>query len=88
VTRRFWLTVVSGGESILTRVEPDDLAGARVTVRVALLPGESDGVWVDGQRSYDTYVFIDGAAAYYSQARHEAEAAFERMERSGGGRSV
>ena len=88
MTRRIWFTVTPGSETVITKVEPAALSGARVTVRAALVDGDSDGVWVDGERSYDTYVLVNGTAVYYAQARQEAEAAFERMERAGGGHPV
>ncbi len=48
-----------------------------------------DGVWLDGERSYDTYVIIDGVVSYHVPARDRAvERCFELHEQRGGGHAV
>lgn len=85
ITRRVWLTNALDG--YLVRIEPHDDPRATVTVRAA---SESfgagfDGVWVNGERSYDTHVFIDGVTAYHAPAFHLAGRSFDAHERAGGG---
>jgi hypothetical protein len=45
-----------------------------------------DGVWLNGVRSYDTYVIVDGEVRYHSQVESVAGQTFEQHEAAGGGR--
>ncbi|GEM_PF-4211096 len=47
-----------------------------------------DGVWVRGERSYDTYVLVDGVAAYHAPRAGVSDMSFNEHERLGGGHSV
>lgn len=47
-----------------------------------------DGIWVRGERSYDTYVLVDGVAAYHAPSTGLADKSFEEHERLGGGHPV
>lgn len=73
------------------RVEPVNRGDLAVSVREPEpefgIPW--DGVWVDGDRSYDTYVIIDGVVRYHAPIRSPAvERCFELHEQRGGGHTV
>jgi hypothetical protein len=71
----------------LTKAEPANLLNATVTVRGANAHAIYDGVWVNGERSWDTYVLIDGLFAYHSPIEVSGTNAFEVHEAAGGGRA-
>jgi hypothetical protein len=82
--KRVWLTSVDG-ELVVTKTEPISIGlNVAVTVRRSeeiLL----DGVWLNGQRSFDTYVIVDGVASYHSPTESAADQTFEQHEAAGGG---
>ena len=87
--QRFWFTSCGSG-CRLTKSEPLTASNAKVTVRATDpdQPSGWDGVWVDGERSYDTYVIIDGWVTYHAPAQYLAEQVFDQHEERGGGRSI
>ena len=55
-----WLTSV-GDELNVSKTEPVSIGlNVAVTVRAGDGAVASDGVWLNGERSYDTYVIVDG----------------------------
>jgi hypothetical protein len=73
---------------IVTRTE--GVAGRpAVTVRAAdpELGITYDGVWLNGERSYDTYVILNGGidGMFHSPRRDLADYSFDRHEECGGG---
>ncbi len=75
VTRRLWYTTV-GDTLKLTKADPVTLSNANVTARRAGGPSPFDAVWVNGERSWDTYVFVDGEMAYHSPVESVGDASF------------
>jgi hypothetical protein len=59
-----------------------------VTVRTADEAIPHDGVWLNGQRSYDTYIMIDRDVRYQTPCESIAEGSFELHEAAGGGQIV
>lgn len=86
MTRRVWLTSNASG-GFACRLEPAGPLGARVAVRAKDGTAPWDGVWLDGERSYDTYVIIDGVVTYHAPARSITgiDHCFELHEAVGGG---
>lgn len=84
MTRRVYLTTDGAGGYML-RGEPPLPPNAKVTVRPAQDVCVFDGVWVDGQRSYDTYVLIDGVVRYHAPPQGLADVNFDWHEQAGGG---
>ena len=82
--KRIW---VSFGK--VTRTEPLDSTLTADMVKVRESDPSSiavfDGVWVRGERSYSTYVLIDGIATYHAPRAGLADMSFEEHERQGGG---
>ena len=85
MTKRVWLTTV-GTDFEVTKTEPVSIGlNVAVTVRAAQGPITFDGVWLNGEPSYDTYVLVDGAVRYHSPAESVAGQTFEQHEAAGGG---
>ena len=84
--KKVWLTSI--GESLaVTKTEPVSIGlNVAVTVRAGDGAIPYDGVWLNGERSYDTYVMIDGETRYHSAIESVAGQAFEMHEAAGGGR--
>jgi hypothetical protein len=86
--KRVWLTS-AGTEFEVTKTEPMSIG---LNVAVTVRPGgeaiPSDGVWLNGERSYDTYVIIDGDVRYHSPIESAAGQTFELHEAAGGGRTL
>jgi hypothetical protein len=84
--KRVWLTSVDDGLQV-TKTEPVSIG---LNVEVMVRPSEGaipfDGVWLNGERSYDTHVLVDGVATYNSPVEDLAEQSFEMHEAAGGGR--
>jgi hypothetical protein len=82
--KRIW---VSFGK--VTKTEPLDSTMTADMVRVRAGDTSTvafyDGVWVRGERSYSTYVIIDGIPSYHSPGVGLADMSFEEHERRGGG---
>ncbi len=80
-----WLTT-EGGQLTVTKTEPVSI-GLNVAVAVRSGDGEavSDGVWLNGERSFGTSVIVDGAVRFHSSAESAAGESFERHEAAGGG---
>jgi hypothetical protein len=82
--KRIW---IAGGH--VTKTEPVDptLTTADIQVRSGdpMSVAVFDGVWVRGQRSYDTYVIIDGVVRYHAPRQGLADSSFDEHERVGGG---
>lgn len=86
--KRVWLTSVGDGLQV-TKTEPVSIGlNVEVMVRRSEGPIPFDGVWLNGERSYDTYVLVDGVAAYHSPTEGLAERSFEMHEAAGGGRPL
>lgn len=85
MTKRVWLTSV-GTDFEVTKTEP---VGIGLNVAVTVRAGEGaipfDGVWLNGRRSYDTYVIVDGEVQYHSPVESAAVQIFELHEAAGGG---
>jgi hypothetical protein len=82
--KRVWLTSVDS-ELEVTKTEP---ASIGLNVAVTVRPGQGvhlDGVWLNGQRSFDTYIVINGVVSYHSPVESVGEQAFEFHEAAGGG---
>jgi hypothetical protein len=85
MTKRVWLTSV-GTDFEVTKTEPTSVGlNVAVMVRAADATTPFDGVWLNGERSYDTYVIIDGDVKYHSPIESGAGQTFELHEASGGG---
>jgi hypothetical protein len=85
VTVRIWPTRIPSG-SYQVRLDPGgDRPNDVVTVQSAGGAAPYDGVWLNGARSYDTYVLIDGQSAYHAPSQHLAERSFAIHEGNGGG---
>lgn len=84
MTKRVWLTS-AGSELEVTKTEPVSI-GLNVEVLVRAGSGVLlDGVWLNGERSYDTYVLVDGEVRFHSPAESVAGQTFEQHEAAGGG---
>ncbi len=82
--KRVWLTSV-GTEFEVTKTEPVSIG---LNVEVTVRAGEGillDGVWLNGKRSYDTYVIVDGEVRYHSPVEWVAAPTFGQHEAAGGG---
>ena len=86
MTRRVWLTSKALG-GFACRLEPAGPPRERVAVRAKGGTTPWDGVWLDGERSYDTCVIIDGVVTYHPPARSITgiDRCFELHEAAGGG---
>jgi hypothetical protein len=42
-------------------------------------------VWLNGERSYDTYIVVDGETKYHSPVGSNAASTFKQHEAAGGG---
>lgn len=85
MTKSVWLTTV-GSDFEVTKTDPVSIGlNVAVTVRAGEGAAEFDGVWLNGERSYDTYVFIDGERRYHSPDESVAGQTFEVHEAAGGG---
>ena len=85
MTKTVWLTAV-GADFEVTKTDPVSI-GLNVAVTVRAGGGDIvfDGVWLNGERSYDTYVIIDGDVRYHSPIESAAGQTFELHEAAGGG---
>jgi len=86
VTKRYWLTFNGVGYR-LTKIEPPDNDSVDIHVRAAV-PGIAwDAIWIDSERSFDTYVILDGIVTYHVPREDDStrrsfdqhEAAAERL---------
>jgi hypothetical protein len=87
MTKRVWLTTV-GADFKVTKTEPVSIGlNVAVTVRGGdgILP---DGVWLNGERSYDTFVILDGVVTYHSPVESAAGQTFEFHDAAGGGNTL
>ncbi|HEX4126026.1 MAG TPA: hypothetical protein VHX67_00460 [Acidimicrobiales bacterium] len=85
MTKRVWLTT-AGTEFEVTKTEPMSIGlNVAVTVRAADGAVPSDGVWLNGERSFDTYVIVDGVVRFHSPEESAAAQSFELHEAAGGG---
>ena len=84
--KRVWMTSVGDGLEV-TKTEPVSI-GLNVEVMARGSDGSIpfDGVWLNGVRSYDTHVLVDGVAKYHSPVESLGEPSFELHEAAGGGR--
>jgi hypothetical protein len=85
MTKKVWLSSV-GSDFEVTKTEPTSIGiNVAVTVRAGDGAIPFDGVWLNGERSYDTYIIIDGATKYHSPDATAAGETFELHEAAGGG---
>ena len=85
--KRVWLTTV-GAEFEVTKTEPMSI-GLNVEVTVRAGEGDlDDGVWLNGERSYDTYVIVDDEVRYHSPVDSVAGETFDQHEGAGGGHTL
>jgi hypothetical protein len=85
MTKRIWLTSV-GTDFQVRKTEPTSVGlNVAVMVRAAGADIPFDGIWLNGERSYDTYVIIDGEVKYHSVSESAAGDTFELHEAAGGG---
>jgi hypothetical protein len=82
--KRVWLTAV-GTEFEVTKTEPMSI-GLNVEVTVRAGDGVGlDGVWLNGVRSFETYVMVEGQLRYQSPVESVGDHIFEQHEAAGGG---
>jgi hypothetical protein len=82
--KKVWLTS-NGGKLTVTKTEPVSIG---LNVAVAVRSDDeagSDGVWLNGERSFDTAVIVDGDERFHSPAEPDGEDSFARLEVAGGG---
>jgi hypothetical protein len=85
MTKRVWINSI-GTEFEVTKTEPTSVGlNVAVTVRAADGTIPFDGVWLNGERSYDTFIIIDGDVKYQSPIESAAGQTFELHEAAGGG---
>jgi hypothetical protein len=85
MTKRVWLTTV-GSEFEVTKTEPVSIGlNVAVTVRAADGAVASDGVWLNGERSFDTVVLVDGKERFHSPVESAAGQTFDLHDAAGGG---
>jgi hypothetical protein len=88
MTKTVWLTAV-GVDLEVTKTEPVSIGlNVAVTMRAGGGAIVFDGVWLNGERSYDTYVIINGDVRYHSPVESSAGQTFELHEAAGGGRPL
>jgi hypothetical protein len=86
MTKSVWLTT-TGTELEVTKTDPVSIGlNVEVTVRAGEGALAFDGVWLNGERSYDTAVYIDDEMRYHSPVESAAGQTFEMHEAAGGGR--
>lgn len=85
-TRRYWFSSDGRGRYRLSRVEGRKRGVVTVRGRNEKIP--YDGVWVNGERSPDTEVFIDGELAYQAPSLPFSRWSFEKHESLGGGHAL
>jgi hypothetical protein len=84
--KRVWLTS-TGSDLAVSKTDPVSIGlNVAVTVRPADGAIAFDGVWLNGERSYDTSILIDGDVRYHSPVESEPGHTFELHEAAGGGR--
>jgi hypothetical protein len=84
MTKTVWLTTV-GTDPKVTKTDPMSI-GLNIAVTVRACEGVLlDGVWLNGERSYDTYVIVDGEARHHSPVESGAAQTFDLPEAGGGG---
>lgn len=84
MVKRVWLTTV-GTDFEVTKTEPVSIG---LNVEVTARAGDGivlDGVWLNGERSYDTYIIVDGEVRFHSPVEMVAGPTFETHEAAGGG---
>jgi hypothetical protein len=85
MTKRVWLTTIGTAREV-TKTEPVSIG---LNVAVTVRAGEGvimfDGVWLNGERSYDTYVLLDGEVRFHSPVESAAGQTFDLHEAAGGG---
>jgi len=84
MTKTVWLSAM-GTEFEVTKTDPVSIG---LNVEVTVRAGEGillDGVWLNGARSYDTYVIVDGQVRYHSPDESVADPTFQTHEAAGGG---
>ena len=85
--KRIWITLGK-----VTKTEPMDSALSIEDLKVRSGDVTSiaffDGIWIRGNRSYETWVLIDGVVSYHSPREDLAQMSFAEHERQGGGHSV
>jgi hypothetical protein len=83
--KKVWLRS-AGAELEVTKTEPASVGlNVAVAVRAAEEAIPSDGVWLNGARSYGTDVMIDGQLRFHSAEESRAGRDFELHENAGGG---
>lgn len=84
MAKHVWVTSV-GDELQVTKTDPVSI---RLNVEVTVRAGDGallDGVWLNGERSYDTYVMVDGEVRYHSPVESVAQQTCDLYEADGGG---
>jgi hypothetical protein len=85
MTKKVWVTTV-GTEFEVTKTEPVSIGlNVAVTVRAAEGSTMFDGVWLNGERSFDTYVMVDGEVRFHSPVESVGVQSFDLHEAAGGG---
>jgi hypothetical protein len=83
-----WLTAV-GTDLEVTKTAPTSIGlNVAVTVRAGGGAIVFDGVWLNRERSYDTYIIIDSDVRYHSPIESAAGQTFDLHEAAGGGRRL
>ena len=72
----------------LTKVTGPVPSNPHVRVRGTTPVATFDAVWINGERSYDTYVIKDGRVTYHSPVESVGSASFDAHERMGTGSPV
>jgi hypothetical protein len=87
MAKRVWLSSVESGLEV-TKTDPVSIGlNVEVTVRAGE-DGSTDGVWLNGNRSYDTDILIDDVVSYHSPDESVGREMFERLESCGGGSAL
>ena len=85
MTKKVCLTS-HGTDFEVTKTEPPSIGlNVAVTVRPADAAIPCDGVWLNGERSYDTHIIVDGDEKFHSPTESAAGQTFELHEAAGGG---
>jgi hypothetical protein len=85
MSTRIYMRTDANGEVVLQRIDPFDQPSAKITVRGPDVLCMWPGIWINGKRTYDTYLILDGEPLMHSPVEHVGRACFDQHEKQGGG---